>query len=173
MVIDRQSDLVFRHPEVPDGLAIWQLIGEAGTLDQNSTYAYLTLCRDFADTCLVACRDDRLQGFVTGYIPPRHPDTIFVWQIGVAPDARGEGLAGKLLQQLLQSKACAGVRYMITNVTPSNAPSRALFQGLARRLDAPLEEDEGFPATLFPEPGHEPECLLRIGPFKAEHTPAA
>jgi L-2,4-diaminobutyric acid acetyltransferase len=161
-----------RHPAVRDGLAIWHLIGEAGTLDQNSTYAYLAICRDFADTCVVAEPADvssgagqQLYGFVTGYLPPRQPDALFIWQIGVAPAARGAGLAGRMLQHLLLAPACHAVSHLITNVTPSNAASRALFHGLARRLDARLEEEDGFDAGLFPEPGHEPERLLRIGPF--------
>ncbi len=157
---------VFRHPEVPDGLAIWRLIGKAGTLDLNSTYAYLMVCRDFADTCIVAERDGRIMGFVTGYRPPNQQDTVFVWQIGVAPEARGRGLASRVLDQLLAAEACRGVQYLNTNVTPSNEASRALFSGLARRLNAPIEESEGFESSLFPEPSHEPERLLRIGPFR-------
>ena len=156
----------FRRPEIPDGLAIWRLVSEAGTLDLNSTYAYLMACRDFADSCIVAERAGRLVGFVLAYQPPSKPDSVFVWQIGVAPDARGRGLAGEILNRLLEAEACAGVRYLESNVTPSNVASRALFEGLARRLDAPIEELEGFEGSLFPDPAHEPERLLRIGPFQ-------
>jgi L-2,4-diaminobutyric acid acetyltransferase len=168
---DEKLRVRFRHPDVADGLAIWHLIAEAGTLDQNSTYAYLAICRDFAETCLVAEHADTrggtsgLLGFVTGYLPPKHRDSLFIWQIGVAPAARGAGLAGRMLRRLLTSAACHDVNYLITNVTPSNTASRALFHGLARRLHAAVEEQEGFPGWLFPEPDHEPESLLRIGPF--------
>ncbi len=155
----------FRHPQVTDGLRIWRLVRDAGTLDLNSTYAYLILCRDFAATCLLAEQSDRLLGFVTAYRPPRQPEQLFIWQIGVAPEARGQGLASRLLEALLASQACAGVSCLITNVTPSNQASRALFTRLARRLSAPLQEDAGFTGALFPEPAHEPERLLQIGPF--------
>ncbi|MBW2508117.1 MAG: diaminobutyrate acetyltransferase [Deltaproteobacteria bacterium] len=158
--------IVFRHPTVPDGLALWRLVREAGTLDLNSTYAYLMVCRDFADTCIVADQAERITGFVMGYRPPRKTDTVFVWQIGVAPDARGHGLASVLLDRLLQAPACAAVRFLETNVTPSNRASRSLFESLARRLGAPIEELEGFASALFPDRLHEPERLLRIGPFE-------
>jgi L-2,4-diaminobutyric acid acetyltransferase len=157
---------VFRHPRVADGLALWRLVDEAGTLDLNSTYAYLMVCRDFPDTCIVAEQAERIAGFVMGYRPPQKPDTVFVWQIGVALDARGHGLASRVLDRLMQSEACATVRFLETNVTPSNRASRALFESLARRLRAPLEELEGFEGSLFPDPSHEPERLLRIGPFE-------
>jgi len=160
------AGITFRHPTIPDGLALWRLVGEAGTLDLNSTYAYLVVCRDFAETCLVAEEAGRIAGFVTGYRPPRKPDTVFVWQIGVAPEARGRGLGSLVLDRLLQSDACSTVRFLETNVTPSNRASRALFQGLARRLRTPIEELEGFESSLFPDPSHEPERLLRIGPFE-------
>jgi L-2,4-diaminobutyric acid acetyltransferase len=158
--------IVFRHPEIRDGLSIWRLIQEAGTLDLNSTYAYLMVCRDFSETCIVAEHDGHVVGFVTGYRPPRKQDTVFVWQIGVAPNARGRRLASEVLDRLIASEACKGVRYLDTNVTPSNEASRALFGSLARRLNAPIEELEGFESSLFPEPSHEPERLLRIGPFR-------
>jgi L-2,4-diaminobutyric acid acetyltransferase len=158
--------IVFRHPTIPDGLALWRLVGEAGTLDLNSTYAYLMVCRDFAETCIVAEEAGRIRAFVMGYQPPRRPDTVFVWQIGVAPEARQQGLGSRVLDRLLKSDACSTVRFLETNVTPSNQASRALFEGLARRLDARIEELEGFGSTLFPDPSHEPERLLRIGPFE-------
>jgi L-2,4-diaminobutyric acid acetyltransferase len=161
----REAGFVFRHPEVADGLAIWRLLGEVGTLDPNSTYAYLMVCRDFADTCIVAEREGRVVAFVTGYRPPHKPETVFVWQIGVAPQARGRGLGARLLDRLLGSEACSAVRFLDTNVTPSNRASRALFEGFARRMNAPIVELEGFESSLFADPSHEPERLLRIGPF--------
>jgi len=164
--LSNNADTVFRHPTVPDGLALWRLVDEAGTLDLNSTYAYLMVCRDFADTSIVAERAGRIDGFVLGYRPPPRPDTVFVWQIGVAPHARGRGLGSLVLDRLLQSEACENVRFLEANVTPSNRASRALFEALARRLRAPIEELEGFESSLFPDPSHEPERLLRIGPFE-------
>jgi L-2,4-diaminobutyric acid acetyltransferase len=157
----------FRAPVVEDGPEVWRLVNEVGTLDPNSSYTYVLLCRDFSETCLLAERDGQLQGFVTGYRPPAHPDTIFVWQVGVAPQARGQGLASRLLDGLIRSPGCRKVRFLETTVTPSNEASRAMFQSLARRLETGLVEsaDEGFPARLFPEAGHEAEPRLRIGPF--------
>lgn len=136
-----------------------------GTLDRNSTYLYLLLCRDFVDTCILAERGETLAGFITGYRPPAQNDTIFVWQVGVLPEARGAGVASRMLDNLLLSDGCRGVRFMETTVTPSNTASRAMFESLARRLGAKIEESAGFEAELFSEEGHEAERRLRIGPF--------
>lgn len=158
----------FRAPAVEDGPEVWRLVNEVGTLDRNSSYTYALLCRDFSETCLLAERGGQLQGCVTGYRPPAQPETIFVWQVGVSPQARGQGLASRLLDGLLRVPGCREVRFLETTVTPSNEASRALFQSLARRLETELVESEreGFPARLFPEAGHEAEPRLRIGPFE-------
>lgn len=160
-----------RPPRMEDGAAIWRLLRESPVLDLNSAYLYLMMCRNFASTCVVADRAGALYGFATAYLLPARPDTLFLWQIGVSPDARGQGLASRMLMELLQRDACTAVTHLETTVSPSNAPSRALFRGLARRLDTQLQELPGIAASLFPhegaEDGHEDEPLLRIGPFRA------
>ncbi|GIX30520.1 MAG: diaminobutyrate acetyltransferase [Porticoccaceae bacterium] len=168
------SALQLRHPTVEDGLAVWRLVGEAGTLDRNSCYLYLLLCREFADTCVVAERLGEIEGFVTGFRPPRRPEAWFLWQVGVAPQARGQGLAARMVHFLLERLAGTGVRWLETTVSPGNAASRALFEGVARRLEVPLVEEPLFESRHFPaESNHEPEPLLRIGPFDSVAARAA
>src|SRR3546814_3808888 len=84
------------------------------------------------------------------------PDTtlfrsLFVWQIGVAPDATGRGIAGRLLRALLDRPACRTVRCIEATVAPTNLASAALFRALARDLGTPCVVSTGFPAALFPE----------------------
>ena len=161
----KTDDFHFRHPTIADGAAIWQLVIDAGTLDQNSSYLYLLLCRNFANSCAVAERDGKLVGFVTGLRSTERPDVWFLWQIGVAPSARGQGLAGRLAHFVLDALMPQGVRFLETTVTASNEASRALFAGIARRLNTELHESELFTTELFPGTDHEAEPLLRIGPF--------
>jgi L-2,4-diaminobutyric acid acetyltransferase len=154
-----------RRPREADGAAIWEIVRDAPPLDLNSAYCYLVLCRDFGETCLVAEDGDRVVAFVTGYRMPARPDTLFVWQIGVDAAHRGAGLATRLLQDLLARPGCRGVRFLETTIGPSNAASRALFQGLARDSGTRFAEAGGFGADHFPGSGHEPEVRYRIGPL--------
>lgn len=167
--VERTATTRLRAPTARDGAAMWALVHEAGTLDPNSAYLYVLLADRFADTCAVAERDGRLVGMLTGFRPPRDPSTYFVWQVGVSPSARGEGLAGRLLDEVVARHP--EVRFLEATVSPSNAASDALFSGFARRHGAPLHRDKGYGAELFPRPhggaAHEPEPLLRIGPFSA------
>jgi L-2,4-diaminobutyric acid acetyltransferase len=159
-------DYSFAAPRLEDAGAIWRLVQEAGALDTNSSYCYLVLCRHFSQTCVTARRTDRLVGFVTALIPPQDARRLFVWQLAVAPAERGGGLAKRMLRHLLERPACRGVTHLETTVAPANRPSRALFAALARDLGCRLEEGETYGPGLFPEPGHDPEQRLLLGPLE-------
>ncbi|CAM3364936.1 diaminobutyrate acetyltransferase [Mycobacterium frederiksbergense] len=159
-----------RPPRGSDALAIRELVAETGVLDLNSTYAYLLLSTDFADTSIVADVDGRLQGFITGYQPPSRPDVLFVWQVAVASTAQRGGLAGAMLDALVHRVRSEGGGPITVEATvsPGNARSRAFFGAFARRHGVPLSEHAHFTADqLDPDGAHEDEPLLRIGPIGA------
>lgn len=136
-------------------------------LDANSSYLYLLFCRDFPETCVVACRDESVVGFATGYRPPRDPAVLFIWQVGVAPEAKREGIASRLLCELIERCGPDTISAIEATVAPSNTASRRLFESLARTLGLPLvdQPDKGFGASDFPPGDHEPEPRIRIGPL--------
>jgi len=162
---------VFRQPGREDGPTLWRLARASGGLEVNSAYSYIMMAHFFGPTCVLAEDAGRPIGFVSGFIPPERPDTVFVWQIGVDPGERGRGLGRAMLSALVSRPACATVRYLDATVTPSNRASRSLFSGFARAMGTAMAESEGFPASLFPEGAHEAEHLLRIGPFRPGAAP--
>lgn len=158
--------LILDAPRLEDGAALWRIARDSRTLDLNSSYGYLLWCRDFADTSVVA-RDERGEpvGFITGYVRPRRPQTLVVWQVAVDESARGRGLAAAMLDGLIARVARdAGIDGIETTVTPDNTPSNRLFTSFAERHGAAVEKEVLFDADVFPESGHEPEVLYRIGP---------
>ncbi|PTM59620.1 diaminobutyrate acetyltransferase [Desmospora activa DSM 45169] len=161
----------FRAPRKEDGLDVWRLIKEAGTLDLNSPYSYLMLCDLFSDTCVIAEEKGKIVGFVSAFLSPDSPDTIFIWQVGVAQSQRGKGLGKRLLREVLRRKACAGVRFLEATVSPSNIPSQSLFRSLAREKKTNCRTRKRYGEELFPGNGHEAEWTFRIGPLnKTEST---
>ena len=146
-----------------------ELAEATGSLDVNSTYAYLLWATDFADTSIVAVTDDELCGFVTGYHPPTRPEVLFVWQVAVAPHAQGRGLAGSMLDNLVERVRADRRGHPViveATVTPGNQRSRALFGGFAARHGVPLTEHPHFTADLLDADGdHEDEPIFRIGPI--------
>ncbi len=143
---------------------MWEMVREGGELDLNSPYAYLLMGEHFAETSLVAWREQQMAGFVYGYTVPRQPNILFVWQVGVATSMRRHGLGRQLLMQLLRQPGCHAVHHVEATITPSNSASMALFKGVAQRLGADfLVEPEHFEAAFFPAiTGHTHESESRV-----------
>lgn len=154
-----------RPPDPGDGAALHTLIKNCPPLDLNSLYAYLLQGLHFAATCVLAEHDHTPCGYVSAYCPPGRPDTLFVWQVAVAPGHRGQGLARAMLRHLLDRPACRAVRWLETTVGPSNLASTRLFQGLARDLDCPCTVSPLFSAATFGDGNHDAEHLFRLGPL--------
>lgn len=155
----------FREPTVVDGTKLWKMARESRGLDLSSPSSYLMLAGHFADTCVVAERDRKPAGFVSAFVRPATPDTLFVWQIAVAASERGRGLARRLLHRLLSRPACRGVQTLEAALTRNNHASRALFEALARDLGVPLQVGQELESRLFPDGMDENEELVRIGPL--------
>lgn len=154
-----------REPGISDAAALYQLVRDCPPLDLNSQYAYLLLCAHHARTCVIAENTSGITGFVSAYRQPEAPNVLFVWQVAVSPMARGTGLASSMLEALLHRPALAGCRWLETTVTPSNQASRRVFEKLAARLGAQSEDRIYFSKEDFQDQGHEPELLVRIGPY--------
>ena len=161
-----RRDLRFRAACAADGGALWRLVGEVGTLERNSAYAYLLMASDFGTTCLVAEDvDGTVAGGVIGFRPPREPDCAFVWQVGVRPDHRGVGVALAMLKAWWALPAVRDARWLTATVADDNRASQALFRRLAETLRVPCEVRPRFTAEAFP-PGHPAEPEYRLGPFR-------
>lgn len=159
----QDSPFTLRQPSVEDGGAMWRVARDSQTLDLNTSYAYLLWARDFAATSVVADKAGDVVGFVSGYIRPDAPHTLMVWQVAVDADQRGHGLAGRMLAHLAET--VPGVTMLETTITDDNEASRALFARFARTRDAQHQELDLFLREHFPDEGHDPEVLHRIGPF--------
>ena len=157
----------FRKPRPEDGAAMWRLVDEMGGLELNSAYFYLLFATDFADTGVLAeTEDGQLAGFIVGHRPPTRPEAVFVWQVGVAPWMRRQGLARRLLDELLERQP-EDVCWLEASVTPDNRASTRLFRAVARDRGVACQEREYMGAQLFPN-SHAAENLFRIGPLKPQ-----
>lgn len=159
-----------RPPTPEDGAALHNLVKRCPPLDTNSRYCNLLQVSHFGDTAIVAEQDHQLRGFVSGYRIPGREDVLFVWQVGVAPEGRGCGLAPRMLLALLAR--LGNVRYLETTVTPDNDASAALFCKVADRLGARLERTVLFETEKHFDGQHDEEVLFRIGPFHPPESDA-
>jgi len=157
-------------PTAEDGMSVYKLVQNCPPLDTNSAYCNLLQCSHFSDTSVAAVlhsdnEEPQLVGFISGYILPGKPDTLFIWQVAVSDKARGQGLASKMIQHILQRPNCAQVQFIETTITESNGASWALFERAAKNLSAPLNRSVMFEEQQHFKGQHDTEMLVRIGPF--------
>lgn len=156
----------FRRPTVDDGKEMYRIVRESNVLDVNSEYSYLMWGEYFRDSSILAVDGNEIIGFITGFIPPKQPDTIFVWQVAVDDRYKGNGLATELIERLFNRlKREKDIEYVEATVTPSNIPSRRLFEGVAHKNKTKCIVSECFSKNQFTEEDHEPEFKFRIGPI--------
>ncbi|WP_210394797.1 diaminobutyrate acetyltransferase [Motiliproteus sediminis] len=158
-------DIELRVPTAEDGRAVHRLVAECAPLDPNSLYCNLLQASHFSSTSVAAVAGEQLVGFISGYLIPERPDTLFIWQVAVSDAARGQRLATRMLRHILERNSCAQVAFLETTITPDNQASWALFRGLAERLGAELSESVMFDRQRHFGAEHDSEMLARIGPF--------
>lgn len=159
------TELRFRPPVPEDGVSVHNLVAHCPPLDGNSLYCNLLQCTHFSDTSISVESDGDLCGFVSGYLIPERPDTLFIWQVAVSKQARGMRLASRMIREILARPGQSSVHYLETTITPDNEASWALFRGLARDLGTDCKESVLFDHERHFRGQHESEMLLRIGPF--------
>lgn len=159
------SSITITEPELPHGGDIWRLAKNSAELDLNSSYMYLLFARDFANTSRVALADGEVVGFVLAYRRSEDPRCLFVWQVAVDEEFRGQGLARRMLDDLISAPGeSAPIHTVETTVTDDNIASRRLFSRLADRWGAELKTRALFDESHFPDE-HDTERLHLIGPI--------
>ncbi|GAB6260222.1 diaminobutyrate acetyltransferase [Photobacterium sp. CCB-ST2H9] len=157
-----QEEFVFRKPERSDGYRVHSLIESCPPLDTNSSYCNFLQTTHFKDTCIVAELDEELAGFISAYRVPEKDQTLFIWQVAVSEIARGQGLAFKMIQQLLAREELSDIRNIETTITRLNKASWALFKkvdqanGNLGEVSLFLDEEKHFDGK------HDSEYLYRI-----------
>jgi L-2,4-diaminobutyric acid acetyltransferase len=158
-------DIKLRKPTAKDGMDVFKLIESCPPLDTNSSYCNLLQCSHFADTSILAEHEGSVVGFISGYVQPQASNTLFVWQVAVSAQARGQGLAKRMLQALSNRPELSEVRFIETSITSDNQASWRLFQSFAEANSAQLKESVLFEKEAHFKGSHDTEALVSIGPL--------
>lgn len=165
----RTEKSILREPVAEDGPAVHRLISASPPLDTNSLYCNLLQCTHFSGTCVVAEQNNTVVGYASAYLLPDQSHTLFIWQIAVDESVRGQGLAKRMLLDILRRPKCEQVNYIETTISPGNTASWRLFRSLAEDLNATCSERTLFDRQTHFDGQHPDETLLQIssefGPF--------
>ena len=157
--------IVLRVPTSEDGPALYDLIAACPPLDRNSRYCNLLQVTHFAATAVVAEQGGELVGSITGYLQPDDPSVLFIWQVAVHERARGQRLATRMMEEIVDRDVCRRVHFVETTIEPGNAASWKAFEKFAESRGAETHQSLLFSRERHFAGAHGDEVLLRIGPF--------
>jgi len=161
----------FRKPDKEDGAQVWELIKGTSSLEADSPYSYLMWCELFSETSVIAYEEGNQEkpvGFISGFIHPEKPDTLFIWQTAIDEAQRGRELVKRMLYNLLNRDCCEKIQYAETAESSSNILSGNLAIELARKFNLDYKISRYFESEHFPKrkkEENEVEWLYRVGPF--------
>ena len=163
MPSDKTTEILFRTPKIEDGFAIYSLVKNSPPLDLNSNYLYFLQATHFAQTCVVAEKEGEIVGFVSGYFRPDKEDSLFIWQIAVSINARGQGLGRQLIYHLIKNQSNRPiVRDVCCTISPSNTASQSLFKSFAEQHGLITEITPFLEESHFGSEAHEEEELYTL-----------
>jgi diaminobutyrate acetyltransferase len=132
--------IVIRKAREKEFLNVYEFIASCGVLETYGAHFYRIVIRYFRDTCYLAERDGKILGFMWGFLSQTDPHTFFLWQIGVDPSTRGEGIGGRILEAAERELAERGCHRIELTIDPSNRPSQRLFEKRGYRN---ISDEEG------------------------------
>ena len=116
---------------------------EAGARERAALVPRLWL-QHFSTTSLVAEREDMLDGFLIGFLSQDRRAEGYIHFVGVAPDARRQGLGRSLYHRFFELCRAAGRTRVGCVTSPQNALSITFHRAMGFEVS---------PRTPGPEPG--------------------
>ena len=95
-------------------------------MENYPEHVYKIILRYFGDYCFIAEENEQIIGFVMGI--RSFQDTYFLWDIGVTPTYRGQGIGGRLVREVERELGKMGFKRVELTIDPDNLPSQKLFE---------------------------------------------
>lgn len=118
----------FRRATSGDASLLRSLAQRCPPLDVHTHYTYWTITEYFGDLCAVAEVDGTPVGFATAVL---RGDRGLLWQVGVLPAYRTQGVGSALLTLVAARLEEHGVRRLEVSIAPDNVASHATLFRLA------------------------------------------
>ena len=142
------SSLTFRRPIPGDWDRVMAVMPEWwGGRDLRGMLPHVFF-EHFRSTSLIAEHEDRLLGFLVGFMCPDHGDEAYIHFVGTDPSWRRAGLGSDLYRRFF-TLARADGRSVVRAVTaPVNAGSIAFHQALGFAILPGDQEIDGIPVSV-------------------------
>jgi ribosomal protein S18 acetylase RimI-like enzyme len=84
----------------------------------------------FTGTSWVAEDDDRIVGFLVGFVSPDRPDEAYIHMVGTSPNHRAAGLGRTLYERFFEDMRERGIRRVRAVTWPGNRTSVAFHRAM-------------------------------------------
>ena len=129
-------------------------------LDLHTPYTYWVISKFFSDWCFVLEYDKVTVGFLMALC---RDNTVFLWQIGILTEHRGQGCSGLLYQALMDRVESTDRDTVLVTIADGNQSSRSSLESFCRKTELVMERLESVEVTdLVDADFSEIETLYRI-----------
>jgi len=112
-------------------------------------------------------------GVTADMVTLRRPtDALFLRRMGVRPTSRAQGMGARFMALPPASPGAVCGHAFETCLPPSKQAGYGLLRHVAERLGAERTREPCLAASRLPEPGHEDEAFVRVGPYDPAKTNA-
>ncbi len=109
-----------------DFLRVHQFTAGCPPMENYPEHVYKIILRYFGDYCFIAEENEQIIGFVMGI--RSFQGTYFLWDIGVTPAYRGQGIGRRLVREVEKELGRMGFKRVELTIDPDNLPSQKLFE---------------------------------------------
>lgn len=126
IVQPESSSITIRQATEDDGPTLMQLAYDCDPLDKHTEYTYWLLTHFASDSCFIAYSEAKKPiGFISGF---EHDGTGFIWQLGLLPAYRKQGIAQFLILNLTNRFFSLGCTSFEVTISSENKSSLSTFR---------------------------------------------
>ena len=141
-----------------DFLRVHQFTAGCPPMENYPEHVYKIILRYFGDYCFIGEENEQIIGFVLGIVPQGFQGTYFLWEIGVTPTYRGQGIGGKLVREVEKELGKMGFKRIELTIDPVNLPSQKFFkkmdyENISERVGKTIEVQGNRAVQDYYKPG--------------------
>jgi ribosomal protein S18 acetylase RimI-like enzyme len=135
------------HVDVLAGLDTWWDDGSPASRSNRAALVPRLFFQHFTDTSLVVVDEDRLVGFLIGFLSQSKADEAYIHFVGIEPGYRGRGLGAELYERFFAITR-QHRRHMVRAITSaSNDGSQSFHRRMGFSVSDPITNYDGRGGT--------------------------
>ncbi len=119
--------MIIRNCTVDDVSRVRLFVDQCKPLDLHTTVTYWTLFNYFSNLCFLMLEEEKVIGFVSGVKSSLDKEVVYLWQVGVAKNYRGNNYASLLLDHFFKASKNLDCSKIQVSIAPENEPSYNAF----------------------------------------------